>query len=108
MDFKEYQELAQRTANTKTNKDKVENGILGLNGEAGELIDMLKKYKFQGHDLEIPRLIDELSDILWYCAELATGLQISLEKVAEYNIDKLRKRFPNGCFDVERSVNRDD
>lgn len=107
MNFNEYQKLAQRTANTKYRADKIENGILGLNGEAGECIDILKKYKFQNHPMDFDKLLDELSDVLWYCAELAEGLDISLEDVAEYNIAKLKKRFPNG-FETERSLNRDE
>lgn len=108
MNFKEYQSLAQLTSNTVGSLQKVENGILGLNGEAGELIDHLKKAKFQGHSMDYKKLLDELSDVLWYCAELATGLGTDLENVARYNIDKLKRRYPEGKFSVERSVNRDE
>lgn len=107
MKFEEYQELAQRTSNTHSKTQKIENGILGLNGESGELIDVLKKYKFQGHSFDKDKMIEELSDVLWYCAELAEGLGLTLSHIAEYNILKLKERFPEG-FEVERSVNRNE
>ena len=67
MKMNDYQTLAQRTCNiTDTVKDKIENGCMGLNGEAGECIDLLKKAKFQGHELDKDHMIEELGDVLWY------------------------------------------
>ena len=106
MRMNEYQAMAQRTCNiTNTVGDKIENGCMGMNGEAGECIDLLKKARFQGHELDREKMIEELGDVLWYCAELATGLGVTLEEVAQRNIDKLRRRYPEG-FDAERSRNR--
>lgn len=105
MEFNEYQNLAQRTSNTSRQIDKVINGVMGLNGEAGECIDIVKKHYFQEHTLDEYKLKDELSDVLWYVAETATGLGITLEEIAEYNILKLKKRFPDG-FDADKSINR--
>lgn len=107
MDMREYQALAQRTSNTKTRSGKLENGCLGLAGESGEVCDLLKKYEFQGHELNTERMIEEVGDVLWYCAELAEGLGVGLDRIAEMNIEKLKKRYPQG-FDAERSMNRDD
>ena len=105
MDMNKYQCLAQRTANTCTASSKIENGILGLCGETGEIADICKKYLYQGHELDKEHMIEELGDVLWYCAELAAGLGVGLAEVAEKNVEKLRRRYPNG-FDAERSVNR--
>jgi len=106
--FDEYQALAQRTSAKKaTALEKIENGLMGLNGEAGECIDILKKHKYQGHELNYDKLLDELSDALWYIAETATGAGFTLQQIAEYNIEKLYKRFPD-CFSAERSVNREE
>lgn len=107
MTLNEYQRLAQRTASTKTFSDKIENGILGLNGEAGECADILKKFFYQGHNFDRQHLAEELGDVLWYAAELAAGLQVRLDDVAQLNIEKLRRRYPDG-FEAERSVNRDE
>lgn len=105
MDMNEYQSLAQRTASTNNITGKIMNGCMGLNGEAGECIDIVKKYMYQGHELDRNALIEECGDVLWYLAEVAAGLGMSLSDIAEQNINKLKKRYPEG-FDAERSVNR--
>lgn len=106
MTINEYQQLAQRTSNMLSKSAKVENGILGLCGETGEIADVYKKYLYQGHELDRGHMAEELGDVCWYVAELATGLGVTLEKVMEQNIEKLRKRYPDG-FEAERSVHRE-
>lgn len=104
----DYQRAAMRTAGEyKTSLDMMRNACYGLNGEAGEVIDVLKKHEFQGHELDIEKLIDELGDVLWYCALLATALDTTLDIVMKHNVSKLMKRYPDG-FDKSRSVNRDE
>lgn len=105
MALDEYQRLAQRTASTRNRWDKTINGVLGLCGETGEIADQWKKHLYQGHELDKAHMIEELGDVLWYCAELAAGLGVGLAEVAERNIEKLRKRYPDG-FEAERSRNR--
>ena len=105
MDFNEYQHQAQRTSNTAKRRDKMENGIMGLCGEAGEAMDIYKKFKFQGHPLKKDDLIMELGDIMWYVAETATALGVTMENIAKMNILKLRERYPHG-FRPQDSLNR--
>lgn len=106
MELNQYQELAQRTCNmTERPIAKIENGILGMCGESGECADLLKKYLHQGHELNPDKLAEEIGDVLWYVAEAAAGLGLSLEQIAQRNIDKLKKRYPAG-FDPERSIHR--
>ena len=106
MQFNEYQSLAQRTSNPKLeNIEKLHNGLMGLNGEAGECIDVLKKHDYQGHTLDTVKLLDELGDVLWYIVESAVGIGTTLEEVAQHNIAKLRARYPEG-FSADRSINR--
>ena len=94
------------TLNPELNKkDVLINGVMGLCGESGEAIDIVKKHLAQGHDLDREGLIKELGDIAWYLAETATALDVSLEEVLERNIEKLRKRYPEG-FDTKKSQNR--
>ena len=107
MTLNEYQELAQRTSGTLSYEDKLLNGVMGLNGEAGECIDVVKKHLFQGHELDTVKLLDELGDTLWYIAQTAAGLGVDMEEVAQHNVAKLRARYPKG-FDAERSINRGD
>lgn len=66
MTINEYQQLALRTANRSLNPiDELTNGLMGLNGEAGEAIDILKKHLFQGHPLDRIHIAKELGDIAW-------------------------------------------
>lgn len=106
MTLSEYQKLAQRTSSAVTMGDKICNGVLGLSGESGEVADILKKYYFQGHQLDKEHMIDEAGDVLWYIAELAVGLGVTLEDIAKHNIEKLEKRYPKLKFEAERSIHR--
>lgn len=106
MELNEYQKLADRTSNPAlTHWQYVQNGCYGMCGEAGECIDILKKVMFQGHNFDPERLIDELGDVLWYIAQTATGLGVTLEDVASGNVRKLKKRYPYK-FTAEQSIHR--
>ena len=106
MEGKEYQKLAMKTLNPSlTKKDMLVNGVMGLNGESGEVIDIVKKHMFQGHELDKDKLKKELGDVMWYVAEVCEALDLSLDEVMEGNIEKLAKRFKDG-FTVNESINR--
>lgn len=102
----EYQKLAMKTLNPQlSQKDVLINGVMGLCGESGEAIDIVKKWLAQGHELDREMLAKELGDIAWYLAETAYALDLTLEDIFRGNIEKLSKRYPEG-FDSERSVLR--
>ena len=104
----EYQKLAMTTLNLAlSKKDVLINGVMGLCGESGEAIDIVKKHLHQGHELDKEKLIKELGDIAWYLAETAYALDVDLDAVLEKNIAKLKARYPAG-FDTERSINREE
>ena len=106
MEINEYQRLAMKTLNPALDKrDILINSVMGLCGESGEAIDIVKKWMAQGHALDRERLAKELGDIAWYLAEAATALDIELSEVLERNIEKLKKRYPEG-FSSEKSINR--
>ena len=106
MTVKEYQNMAMKSLNPNlSSRDVLINGVMGLCGEAGEAIDIVKKHLHQGHELDRKKLAGELGDIAWYLAETAHGLGIPLEDIFRGNIDKLKRRYPDG-FDTERSINR--
>ena len=108
MTINEYQKLAMTTLNPAlSQKDVLINGVMGLCGESGEAIDIVKKHLAQGHELDRETLIKELGDIAWYLAETAYALDVSLEDVLRQNIDKLKKRYPEG-FSQNRSVCREE
>ncbi|MBO7252759.1 MAG: GNAT family N-acetyltransferase [Oscillospiraceae bacterium] len=101
-----YQKLAMTTLNPALDKkDVLINGVMGLCGESGEAIDIVKKWLAQGHELDREKLAKELGDIAWYLAETAWALEIPLEDILQGNLDKLKQRYPEG-FDAERSINR--
>lgn len=108
MKVNEYQDLAMRTLNPKLDKkDVLINGVMGLCGESGEVIDLVKKHLAQGHELDREKMINELGDVAWYIAETAYALDVDLETVFQRNIEKLKKRYPDG-FDSSHSINRCD
>ena len=103
VEINEYQELAMTTLNPKlSKKDVLINSVMGLCGESGEAIDIVKKWMAQGHELDKEHLAKELGDIAWYLAEAATALDIPLEDIFQSNIDKLKQRYPQG-FEAKRS-----
>lgn len=106
MQINEYQKLAMTTLNPALDKKEILiNGVMGLCGESGEAIDIVKKWLAQGHELDRDALAKELGDIAWYLAETAYALGIPLEDIFRANIDKLRQRYPEG-FDSTRSRER--
>lgn len=82
------------------------NGILGLAGETGECADLVKKHFYQDGREIIDNLKDEVGDCLWYVVEVASAMGWTLEEVAQHNVDKLRKRYPEG-FDADKSLHRE-
>lgn len=102
----EYQKAAMTTLNPAlSRKDILINGVMGLCGESGEAIDIVKKHLHQGHELDKAALAGELGDIAWYLAETAYALDIPLEDILRANLEKLQKRYPEG-FAAERSIDR--
>ena len=107
MTINEYQKLAMTTLNPGlSEKDVLINGVMGLCGEAGEVIDLVKKHLAQGHELDRDKMVKELGDVAWYLAETAAALDVDLETVLRRNIEKLQRRYPAG-FDAEKSVHRE-
>jgi len=106
MEINEYQKEAMKSLNPSLNNDEVLlNGVMGLCGESGEVIDILKKHLSQGHDLNRDKMIEDLGDVAWYLAETAYALGVDLDTVLRKNLDKLKKRYPEG-FSVTYSINR--
>lgn len=107
MNLLEYQRAVLRTCGVKERHEQIQLAALGIAGEAGEVADLVKKVTFHSHDYDEAKFCEELGDVLWYIALMCTALQIPLQDVIDANIEKLRKRYPDG-FDVERSKNREE
>ena len=106
MKINEYQTEALRTASgMNAQYPMILNGVLGLGGESGECLDIVKKHLFQGHNLDEEHLAKELGDVAWYLAVSAYAIGYDLETILRMNVDKLRKRYPDG-FDSARSQHR--
>ncbi len=102
----EYQKLAMRTCNIPYHDQRgmLNHGVFGLTSEAGEVAAFLQK-QYQGHDIDIAHMKKELGDVMWMVAEICTAIGTTMNEIAIGNIEKLRKRFPDG-FSTERSINR--
>lgn len=81
------------------------NGCLGLAGETGELLDMVKKSVFHEVVLDEEHAKKELGDVMWYVAMICRSFGWSLDEIMKMNIDKLKARYPEG-FNIEKSAHR--
>lgn len=95
MTLKEYQKFCARGILPATlEREPIVGFALGLAGEAGEVVDDIKKKYFHGRDIDPQHTIEELGDVMWYVANIATQLGVSIEELIEYNVSKLSKRYP--------------
>ena len=107
MTINEYQTAALRTAQTDkfSARELLLNSALGLCGESGEVADLVKKHRFQGHGLDFDHIAKELGDIAWYLAVGAYAIGFDLESIFRMNKEKLKARYPDG-FSTDRSLHR--
>jgi NTP pyrophosphatase (non-canonical NTP hydrolase) len=105
-----YREAVLRTcpkSDTQPRTEQLALGALGLSGEAGEVADLIKKHLFHGKAMPTDTLIKELGDVRWYLEYLLIVNSLTMEEVEAANVEKLRKRYPNG-FNFEDANNRKD
>lgn len=108
MNFDKYQSMSMRTRDSSLDGEReLILGQMGLSGESGEVVELIKKHIFHGHTLDINLLIKEIGDVLWYIALICEATGVSMSEVAEANIEKLKRRYPDG-FSREASVNREE
>lgn len=101
-----YQDDVKRTIRPASMDKLLDMGALGLAGESGEVVDIIKKHLYHGHALDKEKMKEELGDVLWYLTMLGGLVDVSLTEIMEHNVHKRQKRYPNG-FSKERSINRD-
>jgi len=107
--FDDYMVSLQRLADQGLDIARLDTALTGLNSEAGEALDILKKLKFQGKDWNDEtksKMVKELGDVAFYFAEVCIALNITTEEIQQVNVDKLTARYPERRFTVERSENR--
>lgn len=107
MKFSEYQALARRTQRTDlTTGEKLAHSVCGVSSEAGEIAGIYQK-AIQGHTVDLNDLKKEIGDVLWMLSELCDVYAFDMGEVAKENIEKLKKRYPDG-FSEERSIHRNE
>ena len=82
---------------------------VGMSAESGEFTEIVKKMIFQGKPVNEENLFHlkrELGDVMWYVAQACMALDTSFDEIVEMNVEKLKKRYPGGEFDVHKSENR--
>lgn len=105
MEFREYQKLAARTINEKlTKREILVHALFTSCAELGEVHSIFQK-DYQGHPIDREHLKKEIGDVFWALAELCTVCEFDMDDVAITNIEKLKKRYPEG-FSAEKSLNR--
>lgn len=108
MCIKKYQEETKRTLNHQSSdKDRLGELGMGLSGEVGELVNIIKKKIYHQHNIDLKDIKEEIGDILWYLSNIANEYKIDLTEVMQENIDKLQKRYPKG-YTKKDSISRKD
>ena len=108
-DYKSFIASLELLDSKGANINRLTTAAVGISAEGGEFMEIVKKMVFQGkpwdeHNRE--HLIIELGDVMWYVAQACMALEVSVDDVVARNVEKLKKRYPGGEFDVYHSENR--
>ncbi len=99
INLRDYEEAAARTINPALDDEhRLMDAAAGLSEESGEVLGLVRKHLYQGRALDRARLVEELGDALWCLAMTARSAGITLDEVAAANIEKLRRRHPDGVI----------
>ena len=108
-DYKSFLDSIEYLDGEGSNIQRLLTAAVGISAEGGEFMEIVKKMVFQGkpwNDDNREHLIIELGDVMWYVMQACMALGVSLDEVVEGNVEKLKKRYPGGEFDVHYSENR--
>ena len=108
-DYKSFLESLSALDGKGANINRLTTAAVGISAEGGEFMEIVKKMVFQGkpwNDDNREHLIIELGDVMWYVMQACMALDVTIEEVVAGNVDKLKKRYPGGDFDVFYSENR--
>ena len=108
-DYKSFIESLSALDGKGANINRLTTAAVGISAEGGEFMEIVKKMVFQGkpwNDDNREHLIIELGDVMWYVMQACMALDVSIDDVVSGNVDKLKKRYPGGDFDVYYSENR--
>ena len=108
-DYQSFTESLDNLDGEGANIQRLLTAAVGISAEGGEFMEIVKKMLFQGkpwNDDNREHLIIELGDVMWYVMQACKALDVSLDEVIAGNVEKLKKRYPGGDFDVYHSENR--
>ena len=108
-DYNSFIDSLQLLDKQGSNINRLLTAAVGISAEGGEFMEIVKKMVFQGkpwNDDNREHLIIELGDVLWYVAQACMSLEVSFDDVVAGNVEKLKKRYPGGEFNVYHSENR--
>ena len=108
-DYQSFLESLSSLDGEGSNIHRLLTAAVGISAEGGEFMEIVKKMVFQGkpwNDDNREHLIIELGDVMWYVMQACMALDVSIEDVVAGNVEKLKKRYPGGEFDVYKSENR--
>ena len=108
-DFECFIESVSSLNGKGANIERLLTAAVGISAEGGDFMEIVKKMLFQGKpwtEDNKRHLIIELGDVMWYVMQACAALDVSLDDVVAGNVDKLKKRYPGGEFDVYHSENR--
>ncbi|HEY0757068.1 MAG TPA: nucleoside triphosphate pyrophosphohydrolase family protein [Ktedonobacteraceae bacterium] len=102
MGIEEYTREVYRTCDIQDQRELLTLSALGIAGEGGEIVDLVKKVLYHEHELDTSALREEVGDLLWYITLLCETAGFTLTDAMQANVEKLRQRYPRG-FDPQRS-----
>jgi len=108
-DYKSFLDSIEYLDGEGSNVQRLLTAAVGISAEGGEFMEIVKKMVFQGKpwdEYNRKHLIIELGDVMWYVMQACKSLDVSIEEVVAGNVDKLKKRYPGGEFNVYQSENR--
>ena len=108
-DYKSFLDSIEYLDGEGSNVQRLLTAAVGISAEGGEFMEIVKKMLFQGKPWDEhnrKHLIIELGDVMWYVMQACKALDVSIEEVVSGNVDKLKKRYPGGEFNVYQSENR--
>ena len=108
-DYKSFLDSIEYLDGEGSNIQRLLTAAVGISAEGGEFMEIVKKMLFQGkpwNDDNREHLIIELGDVIWYVMQACKALDVSLDEVIAGNVEKLKKRYPGGDFNVYHSENR--
>ena len=108
-DYKSFLDSIEYLDGEGSNVQRLLTAAVGISAEGGEFMEIVKKMLFQGKPWDEhnrKHLIIELGDVMWYVMQACKALDVSIEEVVAGNVDKLKKRYTGGEFNVYQSENR--